>query len=325
MRKNTLRQTKFPLSLSDVFYSYFSMKRFGLPFMAICAFPLLLAFSCKPKTGNTSDTLSFDTIQVNTVHYQDNDKTKPACNLQITFIYPQSGIPENTLQTLQTLFIETMLGVPYTNLHPKEATDAFTRQYINDFNDFVEREAEIESESEFEHEHEHEFEHEFESEFEFEPEEKSEYLYYLLLKNPVVYNENDLLSFTVEKSIFEGGAHGSKSIYGYVVDLQTGKLIDENTFAGNNYSKNLSILISQKLASANGLSSPDELENIGYVNATDIVPNNNFTLDKQGITYYFNEYEIGAYFLGVTQLFIPYEELNMYIQKESLIAPVTGF
>jgi hypothetical protein len=68
------------------------------------------------------------------------------------------------------------------------------------------------------------------------------------------------------------------------------------------------------------LENPADLENLGYYPIDEIVPNNNFTIDNNGITYYFNVNEIGDVMVGLSQVFIPYEEINIYMKKENPIA-----
>lgn len=277
------------------------MKKFL--FITICLGCFIFASSCKQGTKSSDNSLRFDTIQVNTLHYQNNDETQMPCHLQISFVFPEAGLNEGLLKNLQSAFIEKLIDPSLASLNPQQATDVFSKQYFERFDkvplDEIYTQEELES--------------------------KSDYPYYLILKDSIVYNKNNFLSFVVEKYVYEGGAHGSKEYYGYVVDLTTGKFVEEDDFAGVNYSRNLAELMVKKLAQKNGLTNPEELENIGYINIAEMVPNNNFTLDTKGITYYFNEYEIGAYFLGITQIFIPYEELKMYLSQDNPISAITGY
>jgi hypothetical protein len=155
-------------------------------------------------------------------------------------------------------------------------------------------------------------------------EDENSFLYELNLENEILYNQNNLISFVVKNVNYEGGAHGSNSIYGYVIDLKTGKFLTEEDFAGENYKKKLSTVIAQKIAASKGLSDVSQLESIGYNAIEDIAPNENFTIDDKGITYYFNEYEIAAYFVGSTKVFIPYEELKAYITDDNPISSLAG-
>src|SRR5699024_5762817 len=44
-----------------------------------------------------------------------------------------------------------------------------------------------------------------------------------------------------------------------------------------------------------------------------IKPNNNFYFDDWGMTFVYNQYEIGPYALGIIALFIPWEKLQPYL------------
>ena len=284
------------------------MKRKHVLSITACIACLIFTFSCRDRVKTDTDTVGFDTLQVSTIYHQHDNTELPACNLQIVFVYPNEYDNADDLKNLQSLFIKKVLDASLASLSPQNALEVYTKQYFRDFNESTWEEDSENSEEDI-----------------VGMEDESGYLFYLTLSDQIIYNKNNFLSFLVEKHTYEGGAHGSKSINGYVIDLNTGKLLTEDTFSGVNYHRNLSALIAKKLADKNGISNPSELENIGYINISDIAPNNNFTLDDKGITYYFNEYEIGAYFLGVTEIFIPYEELNVYIAPDSPISSLTGF
>jgi hypothetical protein len=145
------------------------------------------------------------------------------------------------------------------------------------------------------------------------------YAYYTKLRNTVLYNQNGFISFVVESLVYEGGAHSSKHIYAYVINMETGELLQEDQFSGTNYRFNISSILADKIVEANGLKNGKELENLGYNSVGDIIPNQNFTLDNEGITYYFNENEIAGTSVGIVKVFIPYNELNIYVAKYSPI------
>ena len=47
----------------------------------------------------------------------------------------------------------------------------------------------------------------------------------------------------------------------------------------------------------------------------EITPNGNFTVSEKGITYTFNQYEIGPYALGIIGITIPWDEIDNIIKK----------
>jgi len=271
--------------------------------LALSVFFSLLSISCTKKTQANNNGVVFDTIKVNKTQSVDYKKSKLNCNLQITFIYPVACKKTSLLNDLQKVFTETVFPPKYANLSPQEATDSFSAQYIRDFQSVK-------------------FENYSEDDYILEDE--NNFIYELNLEDSILYNENNFISFVVKNTNYEGGAHGSSSIYGYVIDMNTGKILNEEAFAGTNYKKNLSRLLAQKIAAAKGLDNVEQLESIGYDAIENIVPNENFTIDDKGITYYFNEYEIAAYFVGITKVFIPYDELRAFITDDNPISSLAG-
>jgi hypothetical protein len=271
--------------------------------LSISIFFFLLNVSCKEKTKANDNKVVFDSIQVNKTQSVDYKNSKLNCNLQIAFTFPVSCKNTSQLGDLQKIFIDKVFPSQYINLPPKDAANQFSEQYIRDFQsikfeDFFEEDSILEDENSF--------------------------LYELSLENKILFNRSNFISFIVKNTNYEGGAHGSNSIYGYVIDLNTGKILTEEDFAGINYKKNLSPVIVKKIAESKGLSDVSQLEDNGYFAIGDIVPNGNFTIDDKGITYYYNEYEIAAYFVGITEVFIPYNELKPYITNENPISSLTG-
>ena len=278
----------------------------------VCAFVLVVSVffsvistSCGKRSRPNDNVVVFDTIQVNKIESINYKKSKLNCNLQIVFIYPVACKNSSLLSDLQKIFVEKIFPNKYANLSPQEAMDNFSTQYIEDFKS-------IKAEDFFEED--------------YILEDENSFIYELNLENEIRYNKNNLISFVVKNINYEGGAHASHSIYSYVIDLNTGKVLSEEDFAGKNYKKNLAPIIVQKIAAAKGLSNVSLLESVGgYTAIKDIVPNENFIIDEKGITYYFNEYEIAAYFVGITEVFIPYEELKAYITNDNPISSLAGF
>jgi hypothetical protein len=255
---------------------------------------VFFCLSCKNNTKNTGDTLSFDTIRIDETQPSEKGSSKShfSCHLSIKFTYPSAYKDQDKLHKLQYTFIERMFSMNYAGLSPQQAVDSFKTQYVKDFEGekFIDDDYDWESETDFQ--------------------------YYLILENKITYNRNNLVSFLVNSESFEGGAHGAHGIFGYVINLNTGEYITEDSFAGIDYKKNISNILVKKIAESKKVSDPKQLENMGYNNIADIVPNGNFTIDEKGITYYFNEYEIAAYFIGITEVFIPYGELKAFIAND---------
>jgi len=275
--------------------------------LTISVFFLLISTSCTKKTKSDDTGVVFDSIQVNKTQSIDYKDSKLNCNLHILFTYPVACKKTSLLSGLQKTFIEKTFPSQYVNLSPKVAVDSFAVQYIKDFqavqwSDFFNKGSDNDDDGDY------------------ILEDENSFIYELNLEDTILYNKDNIISFVVKNANYEGGANGSNSIYGYVIDLNTGKLLTEEDFAGNNYKKNLSAIIARKIATARGLTDASQLEDIGYHAIEDIVPNDNFTIDDTGITYYFNEDDIAAGFVGITEVFIPYEELKVYITGDNPVS-----
>ena len=278
--------------MKNSIYSFFSVS-------CICLF--VLATGCKPFSGTVDNAIRFDSLQVSETYHLFNDTTKPSCHVEICFVYPDSS-NEDKLNALQSLFVETIFGESFKELSPGQVAKEYAKQYINGFKQIENQPVDTavaEGESRYEHE--------------------TGYTYYRILRDSILYNQNGFVSFFVEVTDYEGGARCLKSVYGYVVNLSTGALLQEDHFSGTNYRQNISCILADKIAEANG-SKVEELENLGFNSLCDIAPNRNFTIDNKGITYYFNENEIAGFKEGIIRVFIPYNELKVYLTKDSPIA-----
>jgi hypothetical protein len=257
---------------------------------------------CKKNPKAVDNSITFDSLALAETYYLNSDPKQPSCNLQVNFIYPETYKDEKILSKVRMFFIGKVLGGNYIELNPGNALKSYRNKYIENFKQFGQRVLGKDSRADD------------------EMEDETGFSYYLKLSNTVPYNKNNILSLLVENNVYEGGAHGSHGIYCYVFDLSTGSFLTEQQIFTEDYKKTLTSIIVTKITKANGLKDPVELENNGYGSIEDIAPNNNFLLDDQGITYYFNENEIAAYVMGISKVFIPYNEISSFLRKDGIVA-----
>lgn len=249
----------------------------------------------------TKNDISFDVIQVDkTYHLLDNPEN-PNCNLQINFTYPTELSDKEMLEKVQKEFVISYFGENYGRLSPQEAVDKYTEDYLNAYK---------------------ELEADFKQEL-----QKSDnapvqawYSYYEMSSIDIVFNEADLLSYTVNFENYTGGAHGSHSFVNHVISLQTGEPVTEEEIFVDNYQDTLAQILVDQIAEQNNVEEAKELENIGFFSIDEIFPNGNFLVDETGITYYFNEYEIAAYVVGMTKVHLPFSKINYLLKEESPIS-----
>ena len=108
-----------------------------------------------------------------------------------------------------------------------------------------------------------------------------------------------------------GAAHGYYYFVPIVIDLSTGcRLRQEQLFNEEYFEEGLSQLLFYYLQQ------DEYYEEDMLLFDEPIKPNNNFTLSKDGITYYFNPYEIAAYAYGLIAISVPAADLKTLLNPE---------
>jgi hypothetical protein len=119
------------------------------------------------------------------------------------------------------------------------------------------------------------------------------------------------ISYMVELYNFRGGVHGMNTMTPVVFERKTGEVIPENEFFADGYRDPVAALIQAHL--------PEALEGDEEALATifepDLVgPNGNYEVTKDGVTWYYQPYDIAPYYLGVISVTVPWKELKPYVR-----------
>ena len=257
---------------------------------------------CNTNTKQTADhDIKFDSIRVDRTYHLLNNPDNPNCNLQLNFTYPAKFSDKEILKKIQNDFVLSYFGENYENLSPEEAVAKYTEDYLNNYK-------------------------ELEADFKAELEKKDDlpvgawFSHFEMSSDEIVYNQNDILSYTVSFENYTGGAHGSHAYNNHVINLKTGNAITEEDIFIENFQDSLAQILIDHIAKQNKVENPKDLENIGFFSVEEIFPNGNFLVDEDGITYTFNEYEIAAYVVRETNVFLPYAEILYLLKKDSPIA-----
>ncbi len=268
----------------------------------VLAFISFFLYGCNTKTKSSIENdITLDSIIVDKVYHLLDNPENPSCTFQLKFSYPVGVGDQNVLRLVQELFVSDYFGDEYKDLSPEKAVSQYTEDYIG-------------------------FYKELEDDFVLEVERSNGkpvgawFSYYEISDNEIKYNQNNILSYSVSFSNYTGGAHGAHSTRYHAIDLKTGKHITEEDIFMEDYQEQLARILVDKIAALNEVQDVEELENIGFFSVDEIFPNDNFLIDETGITYAFNEYEIAAYVVGLTEVHIPYKEIEYLIRKDSPVA-----
>jgi hypothetical protein len=132
------------------------------------------------------------------------------------------------------------------------------------------------------------------------------------------------LGYLIFSEEYTGGNHGVHSYLYHLVHLKTGRPINEKDVFTGDFQAELSKILVEELAKQNNVKTPEELYDLGYIGAIELLPNDNFMIDENGITYLYNEYEIASYVIGAVKIFVPYEKLKNILNPQSPVAELAG-
>lgn len=246
--------------------------------------------------------IDFDHLKVNKKVYllHENDTTLPFADVEIDFMYPKKFNNPEDLARLQQIFNGTFFNdETYDSFTPKEAMDEYLENYTEEYKELSNQY--------------------YEDQKNLEGDDRPSWYWYTLGKsNEILYNDKNILSYSVEHTDYTGGAHGSLRILYYTIDLNELTTISEEDVFQPNYNQFLTSKIVEKLMEKYNVDTPERLIDEGIFDINEIAPNNNFWLNDSGIHYIFNQYEIAPYSMGPIEVTIPYEEISSIILPESV-------
>lgn len=252
--------------------------------------------------NKNTGSLEFDSIQVNETAHLFSDTAKPACNLVIDFTYPVKASDELLKDTLNKYFISACFGEKYIGENPKEVVKQYTEAYIREYRRdlepmYLEDEKDKEDESSI----------------------GAWYSYYKGIESHVQLYEKNLLVYRIDYNEYTGGAHGIYMTTFLNMDLGLMRPLRlDDVFVGE-YQEALTDLIWNQLMADNEAKTRAELEDMGYGSTGEIAPTENFYLDKDGVTFYYNVYDITPYAMGPVTVSIPFQMLEHMLGSNPVV------
>lgn len=259
------------------------MKKIGI--LAILA--VLIAVSCKrpkPETTAVIETSrwTFDTLHLAKEIFLNNDSTKGGLKLTLEFDYPSTFVNDSILKAVQTQFLASFTddqNGSYKGLAPVKGFEAFTEKN-------VEESVELGKAAQG-------------SVIDFSE-------YYKTVKTSVT--DTTLLTITgrTETLQYSGGAHDSRYIDYFNIDLRNGNRLTIESLFKPETSSRLVTLIKEVLATTKNSNG----DNITLLDPDSVQPSQNFYFNEQGVVFVYNTYEITPHSDGLIQALIPYDKLK---------------
>ena len=278
------------------------MKKQYVSLLAIILSVSGFLFSCSDKMNKNTGDLEFDSIQVNKTAHLFNDNTKPACNLVIKFVYPAKSSDAALKDSLTAHFVSACFGSQYIGEQPeaviKQYTDTYVKDYLRDLEPMYKEDQK-------------------------DKENKASisdwYSYYKTIESHIQLYQKDLLVYRINYNEYTGGAHGIALTTYLNMDLTLMRPIRLADLFIGDYKPALTDLIWNALMADHKVTSHKELEDMGYGSTGEITPTENFYLSKEGITFFFNVYDITPYDMGPVQVNIPFSMMEHLLGSNPII------
>ncbi len=202
--------------------------------------------------------------------------------IEIQVEYPVSGLTQPAMDNITKTLTTSLFGDQYAAMQPEEAIDAYISgsvdEYRKDNLPLLEMSKDM-------------------------PHASLSWSDYIT--GAVAGSHGDILSYTMTKYAYTGGAHGMTSETALNFDMKTGSLLTEGDFFKEGYKEKLPALLSGHLASS--LENPADTS---MLFTREIGPNGNFQVTEEGVTYIYNQYEIAPYAMGIIRVTLPWDELE---------------
>jgi hypothetical protein len=266
----------------------------------ILLFSLLIIpmfFSCIQQKVKTEEK---DSVKK---YYLSKDTTKGALSVDIEVEIPIAFVNKDVLKAIRSTVISNLFGDDYIKHANDSIVQLFTSELVGEYkenNEPLLNALDKTNRYSFDNEH--------------------------TLSGFSLLSDKKIYVYGIERYVNMGGAHGLETRNYFNFDLKTGDLIKEKDLFKANYEFELAELIKKRIVEESKEykdqknSEPIiDLEDTDYWTDS-IKGNGNFYITDEGINYVFNPYEIAPYYMGQTEVSLPFSRLKNILKPNSIIA-----
>ena len=262
------------------------MKRITMPLFILVA----SLFSCvgnAPKNETTAkrEVITFDTLRVHHRFPLDSlEQNSPALTINIDLLVPQNITGEKA-DNFNNCIVYAAFG--YEDMTPRKAVDSIVGLLKGEY-------------------------YEYHSAYinEKVAGDSPWFNWSYDLHSEAFEGRNGAVCYIVNYDIYEGGAHPNNVISAVNIDSESGREITLCSVLNDGIEPLLCTRLTERLAQQHGVSSVEQLQELGYLTMNDIYVTSNYLLQKDSIVFIYNNYEIAPYALGKSYIGFSYDELK---------------
>ena len=269
---------------------------------------VFVLFSCNQSKSTVSngDEIEFDSMLIRKQKHLFNDTAKASATIELDLLTPESTTNEKVRLLIEKSLKIALFGKNDTQSNLKQLAQDYVGVYLKEYNQL--EAIYLKDQEEFAKQKANK-----EDADSYDP-MQSAYSYEHNTNVNINYNRDKILSFTIQRYDYTGGAHGmtTDSCFNLLID-QERFLKQEDLFDESSLDKIAALIVNQ-IAKENKVEKPEKLEEIGYFNVSEIYPNGNILVSKEGVTWIYNPYDIAAYAIGSVVVTIPFADLKQYLK-----------
>lgn len=295
-KEKYLRFSEYWLNFAKNMNKKKDMRRFILSAFVFTA-SIIAICSCNGKSGsarNVLDSLSFDSVKVDTTVHLSKDTADPRCHIKLSLTYAKG----NKADVINDSLIRTGVLSPdffsFTDRRTtvQEAVDSFVARYISDYKKFY---GEL---------------------YNADKENSPSYYCEYLLNSHINTDNPDYYTYIANVYSYMGGAHGSSTVIARNISTKTGKIVTLKDIFVPGYDKGLQDAIAKVLCEKNDVKDLKSLsEKTTIFDGIDVYASNNFIIGKKGITFIYSPDEIASHAAGEIRVEVDNSDIESLFKK----------
>ena len=258
-----------------------------------------LLIGCGLNSSNNTGAFQFTSSQINKTSHLFADDSKPACQLIMDIAYVKQSSEDSLRDSINSYIKTFCLGDKYTTMPIQQAIQSYADNYISNYRNDLEP---MYQKDEQENEDSNSL--------------KAWYSYYQKIEGKVQRYTKNLLTYCFQFEEYTGGAHGIYRTYFLNIDLKTMMPIRLEDLFVQDYKEQITDLLWNQLMMDKQATTRKELEDMGYVTVGELEPTDNFYLTENGISFFYNVYDIAPYAGGAIEISLPYEMLSHLLRDD---------
>lgn len=238
-----------------------------------------LALAACGQGGKAAGELAFDSLRLDCKKHVYGDTAMPAVTVGACFTYVKQASEEGMAQAINARIIEHCFGHDYDQLPIDEAMKAYITGFMNDYLSEFDRML-------------------------CDDDELPQWMYEdsFDMHGNVVYYGGNLLTYRYEGWQSIGGPNDYYFTLYLNIDLRTLQPVTLDSLFMDDTTDMLTDLLWNQLMSQTHCHSREEVEDLGYCTVSELEPTKNIRLDRKGVTFHYNLFEIAPYVMGYTEI-----------------------